>query len=611
MKRTTAAVDHFYVHQDGSGAPNPQQPTNNNGSNDNSKTTTISSAEDVHKEIVKDNELLRSNSNVTERIFNIKIDQTLCTMRVDTQLMIVDIPGINEADSSKKYKEYVQQNWDTFDCVIVIMDSIQGVNTQEQVELLKFVKQNNESIKKIPTIILGNKMDDLTDTDTTDLIKETRNKTIEIFGNHCSEESLQKVLALEKIKDEEHSTNEYAVSTVFIPISAKNAFVYRKASHVTVDTFCADEEIYDKIGKDEVGRQWTKKSLEEKVQLIRDIVNDPAQFKERLADTNFDTFLAILSYYIGGNEAQKTLLANQVEVSLKKLPEAVEKAESISQCIDTLYKQCKEVGRDTSDLSGHFWEQYDKCKNESIKSLADDFTHAACLVPFEELKKYHVLTTRLGWQKETKKTLQKMRDFINEYLNVVIEKEKEWSFETFSNSVCTFLEANRSATRKRKRLHEMKDEVSWKNLSPLDWETILTSLLLPMCEMEIYRDFGTKKIALEKLLMAFRMNYDPKIAPICSKKDVTIQNKQLYLEAARSMHDHKNVKKTLCKVKMPATLDNAFPLGSFIMGLYSVQSSGQKTVALNRILCGRVMHLECSDMGSNSRMVDSFDSSLL
>lgn len=41
----------------------------------------------------------------------------------------------------------------------------QGVNTQEQVKLLEFIKQNNKNFRKIPTIILGNKMDDLIDED--------------------------------------------------------------------------------------------------------------------------------------------------------------------------------------------------------------------------------------------------------------------------------------------------------------------------------------------------------------------------------------------------------------------------------------------------------------
>ena len=103
-------------------------------------------------------------------------------MRKDTRLVLIDIPGINEAgDSSKKYKEYVELNWDTFDCVVVVLDAIQGVNTEEQGQLLKFVQQNNFIHKTIPTIIFGNKMDDLNDEGTINLIEETRSKTIEIF----------------------------------------------------------------------------------------------------------------------------------------------------------------------------------------------------------------------------------------------------------------------------------------------------------------------------------------------------------------------------------------------------------------------------------------------
>jgi GTPase SAR1 family protein len=77
----------------------------------------------------------------------------------------------------------VESNWNTFDCVVAVMDAIQGVNTEEQVGLLKFVKRSNQKYKDVPIIVLGNKMDDLNDEDTIHLMEETRSKTIEIFGN--------------------------------------------------------------------------------------------------------------------------------------------------------------------------------------------------------------------------------------------------------------------------------------------------------------------------------------------------------------------------------------------------------------------------------------------
>jgi predicted GTPase len=93
-------------------------------------------AESTLKEIISDNARLRQTSNcsqVEKKIFEIELQETLCRMRSNTQLVIVDIPGINEARISDKYKNWVSNNWDTFDCAIVVMDGKHGVNTDTQV----------------------------------------------------------------------------------------------------------------------------------------------------------------------------------------------------------------------------------------------------------------------------------------------------------------------------------------------------------------------------------------------------------------------------------------------------------------------------------------------
>jgi GTPase Era involved in 16S rRNA processing len=56
-------------------------------------------------------------------------------MRHDTRLVLVDIPGVNEAGSSKVYMDYATENWDSFDLVVVVLDARQGANTDDQVNL--------------------------------------------------------------------------------------------------------------------------------------------------------------------------------------------------------------------------------------------------------------------------------------------------------------------------------------------------------------------------------------------------------------------------------------------------------------------------------------------
>jgi signal recognition particle receptor subunit beta len=286
LRRTTAAVNHFRIPSNNvtDKSVEPEQKKRRKDVVENVESWT---AEATHAVIAKDNKNLRSIDDdiVVEKIFDIHMEDRICDMRKDTQLVLVDIPGINEADSSKKYKDYVQDKWNTFDCVIVVMDAVQGVNTMEQVELLKFVASNNEHLKHVPTIILGNKVDDPEDSEKMALVKETRTKCEEIFGQTCSE------LALVELTDVVKRCAYVKKNTdgaIFIPISAMNAYIYRKAAHLTPETFHRfDKDLMDKIGRDEVGRQWKSFSTEKKVKTIHNAISDIKAYEERLADTNF------------------------------------------------------------------------------------------------------------------------------------------------------------------------------------------------------------------------------------------------------------------------------------------------------------------------------------
>jgi GTPase Era involved in 16S rRNA processing len=81
-------------------------------------------------------------------------------MRNDTNLYLVDIPGVNDVKMKQVYKKWVNDNWITFDCVILVMDATHGVDTADPVDLLTLVEANCRKIRDLPVIILCNKIDD-------------------------------------------------------------------------------------------------------------------------------------------------------------------------------------------------------------------------------------------------------------------------------------------------------------------------------------------------------------------------------------------------------------------------------------------------------------------
>ncbi|VEU40885.1 unnamed protein product [Pseudo-nitzschia multistriata] len=537
----------------------------------------------THEEISEDNKKLRSSDVVEEKTFDIQVDYQICEMRPDTNLILIDIPGINEAEASKKYKDYVESNWDTFDCVVVVMDAIKGVNTEEQVELLKFVQQNNQNTKDIPTIILGNKIDDPDDEDAIALMHETHTKTMEIFGHVDS-----KYMPHErKTKDNENNyfgSNE--TDTAFIPISAKNAFTYRKAGRIDTDHLkdAKHRDLLNKIGNDELGRKWSKMDMDKKVEAVTEILRDPAELDERLADTNFNTFLAVLSSFVGSDERQQDILRKQTELELARISHGVLGEKAIAASILEVFKRMKPIGWvDTGILHTAFWGAFENFKcGALIDAFETDVSPKAFGRAFTELEKYHDVASKLGWTKESERAIFEMKKMLRSQLVLLLQKVKNWSFHSFCmeagvrlhsdwgehgcglcsgygcNTVYRYPQsssryAQSSSTERsygvcrRSKFASWPDTLTipsattWANLSPQDWITILASLSLVWNQSWFIEDFGHEKLELEAALLRYRsFFYSSPVGTLSSDKFTGNQDDDTALNEFILSHSYKD-----------------------------------------------------------------------
>lgn len=513
MQRTTAGVNLFRIINTASDTlakrrrivcaseqSNMAMDDNKNGSDVDNKNYqssgpryAVDTAASVHRQICQDNKTLRQSGIVHEKYFNIELKEPICAMRQDTQLVLIDIPGINEADSSSKYKEYVTKNWDTFDCVIVVMDAMQGVNTEEQVELLRLIKKNNQDTKNVRTIILGNKMDDPHDKEKNGMVKESRSKAIEIFGSDCSEDSVSELLKAAKDRQEPASK-----SCAYLPISALHAFIYRKASRVTFEEFnVLDEEIVDRIGHEEVGRKWKKMTPRTQFDTIREAVGDPEEYKDRLSSSNFDKFQTVLSHFVGGKETQTGLLRGQLQVQLKQISHQ----ESIVNQIKSVYEKAQAIGTPVADLPHHFWRTYKRLEESAYEVLYHDVEPVALKEPFSELVGYYEFVKSCKWMEQEKIVKHRMKNLLRKQLSHIIEKSNEWDLEKWFRKAYSEEEGQ--------QLEWVSlEEKCWENLSPLDWITLLSSVCLVSNDRFFIETLGVQKIAIDKTLMLFTLKFD-------------------------------------------------------------------------------------------------------
>lgn len=119
MKRTTAGVNLFRISSSKSTTSKSVKLVSSKG-----YESPYAKAPDTLKETTADNARLRTTNELQEKIFDIELDEPLLRdMRDDTRLVLVDIPGINEAGTQNIYLDYVSSTWDSFDAMIVVMVS--------------------------------------------------------------------------------------------------------------------------------------------------------------------------------------------------------------------------------------------------------------------------------------------------------------------------------------------------------------------------------------------------------------------------------------------------------------------------------------------------------
>eukprot|EP00977_Amphora_coffeiformis_P019017 scaffold6856_cov156-Amphora_coffeaeformis.AAC.10 len=208
MKRTTAVVNNFRVSSPDQGgvtaaAGNRKDDKEREAVKWATTVDTPRSASSTLEETIRDNEAHRNSETIVEKTYDIVLNEPLHDMRRDTKLVIVDIPGINEAGTSSKYKDYVNEHWHSFDVAVVVVDGRQGVNTEEQLDLIKLIQENTKTRKDIPSILLLNKIDDPYDSDQKILIEEFRRYTERVFSVSDRKRSLKKMIDEREEREEE------------------------------------------------------------------------------------------------------------------------------------------------------------------------------------------------------------------------------------------------------------------------------------------------------------------------------------------------------------------------------------------------------------------------
>jgi GTPase SAR1 family protein len=476
MRRATASVNYYCVVATNSSASS--SPTQGDWS-------PAQTATEILQQTIHNNHRLRyaEADDVEEAWFDVELEHALCdNMRDDTRLVVVDIPGINEAGSKSKYKDYVANKWHTFDCVMVVMDGRQGANTDEQVELLRLAKSHCDSIRSVPVIVLCNKIDDPEDEEQAMMVNDVQDVVKTVFQMENPAKSLAE--ALEKARGCTDRGDVPVPSAFFLPVSAIQAFIYQAGSRLTSEQFKGfDAKLIDKFGKDHFGIRWRRMDDEQKIKNVFDIISEASSCREGLALSNFDKVGLLLSYCIGGNKTQATLQQSKVKYDLAHF--SFTSSKELTDTLVALRGRCDAIGLSLLEhLPPLFWPGHARLVADAFSSFQAPIGVALLSDLMDQLLCYAAFAKENGWEREVQTVMKQARMIVYKQASVITNH-----FDLGKGLECGDSDAS-SLT------------------------VMYGSFLLQANEPFFYHTFGYLKIVLEQRLRAIATNYT-KVGFVC------------------------------------------------------------------------------------------------
>ena len=205
----------------------------------------------------------------------------LIDLHGDTQLIIHDLPGLNDSMTKKVYHQYVEQAFFQYDIIIFVVDVYQSLNTSDEIDILRLILRGMKLNKTdhgmdCRLIILINKCDELeydekervyqpSDAELRGMVDQVRN-----IIHTCKNEIYPDALI-------EH-----------ICVSCEDAYIYRMYAR-DPETHL-DVKYLNKFGSNEYGKtRWNRLAETKKQELIKILFKD-FDYEDRIRQCGFTQF---------------------------------------------------------------------------------------------------------------------------------------------------------------------------------------------------------------------------------------------------------------------------------------------------------------------------------
>ena len=255
-------------------------------------------------EIIKNTESGITLESCNELVFNVgKLDiQILNNFLVN----VYDIPGLNDARTKNTYYQYLHENFHKFNIVIFLVDIHSGLNTSDEIDILRLIthntKKHKDNSRDIFTLVIVNKADDMQIK-----VDEKTGKEILYIDDELNEMYEQVQLT---VKSEFEKLDILENLIDIIPLCGIDAYLYRMIKKYSADFELKDSDIL-KIGINQMGKKFSKKTKTDQRKEVLNIIKDNTFVDDMIKLSGFEGFEKTLySFLESNNRIQKLLISN-------------------------------------------------------------------------------------------------------------------------------------------------------------------------------------------------------------------------------------------------------------------------------------------------------------
>ena len=234
--------------------------------------TAVDTEEDIYRIVSEKNDVIIKKteggeplvaSDYKELEFNVgKLDIKI--MSKGGLVDIYDIPGLNDARTKSEYYKYLEDNFHKFNVIVFFVDIMSGLNTSDEMEILKFIITqtlfHKEKGRDVYTLVVVNKADDM--------ILEEDNTTLTLSGELGEMFDQVKQTITSEFGHDKLDSHVVGIT----PFCAKDAFLYRMVKKCPEYVLSDEERI--KIGLNEMGKKFSRFTIPTQIEKVKKILQD-------------------------------------------------------------------------------------------------------------------------------------------------------------------------------------------------------------------------------------------------------------------------------------------------------------------------------------------------